>query len=48
LGVATALGIKPDSQDGESVSASWGRLMDRINGHFQIDTWPKEESHERP
>jgi|APFre7841882724_1041349.scaffolds.fasta_scaffold50056_2 hypothetical protein len=48
LGVATSIGIEPDTQDGEAASASWGRLMARINGHFQIDTWPKEESHERP
>ncbi len=48
LGVATSLGMEPDTQDEESVSASWGRLMAQIAGHFQIDTWPKEQSHERP
>jgi|APFre7841882724_1041349.scaffolds.fasta_scaffold45098_2 hypothetical protein len=48
LGVATSLGMEPDTQDEESVSASWSRLMEQIDSHFQTGMQPKEQSHERP
>lgn len=40
--IASAAGIDPDTQD-ESVSASWVRLMDQIEGHFQVRPQPKQE-----